>query len=254
MAASVVSLCLLASFAVAGSLAFPRMLRGRPFGGMLGEPPVDKSVKLPEAQWFAQRLNHFDDSNTRTWQQRFFVNDSFFHKKDGPVFLMIGGEGAASPRWMVTGSWIQYAQDFGALAFMLEHRFYGESHPTRSAAQGLQMWWSGWVWVGKGMGGATEHRFYGESHPTRSAAQGYRCDGVVGFGLGREWGVLRSTGSRERVTPPGLLHGGYRCDGAVGLGRGCYGAQVLRRESLHQVCYGCDEWQGEGVVLLYGAS
>jgi len=46
------------------------------------------------------------------------------------VFLMIGGEGTASPLWMLVGQWIKYAQYYGALCLMLEHRYYGLSHPT----------------------------------------------------------------------------------------------------------------------------
>jgi len=45
---------------------------------------------------------------------------------------MIGGEGAADPTWMVTAQWIEYAKRYNALCFMLEHRYYGASHPTRS--------------------------------------------------------------------------------------------------------------------------
>lgn len=45
---------------------------------------------------------------------------------------MIGGEGAADPTWMVTSQWIEYAKHYNALCFMLEHRYYGASHPTRS--------------------------------------------------------------------------------------------------------------------------
>nr|XP_013189334.1 unnamed protein product [Amyelois transitella] len=44
---------------------------------------------------------------------------------------MIGGEGSADPRWLVKGAWIEYAQRFKALCISLEHRFYGESHPTK---------------------------------------------------------------------------------------------------------------------------
>jgi hypothetical protein len=62
--------------------------------------------------------------------QRYFVNEDFFKSNDGPVFLMIGGEGEASSKWMHKGAWIQYAKQFGALCFQLEHRFYGKSHPT----------------------------------------------------------------------------------------------------------------------------
>lgn len=43
---------------------------------------------------------------------------------------MVGGEGAADPRWMVKGAWIEYAKVFKALCIYLEHRFYGETHPT----------------------------------------------------------------------------------------------------------------------------
>lgn len=46
---------------------------------------------------------------------------------------MIGGEGTADPIWMVTSQWIEYARRYSALCFMLEHRYYGASHPTRSA-------------------------------------------------------------------------------------------------------------------------
>ncbi len=46
------------------------------------------------------------------------------------MFLMIGGEGTANPIWMVEGTWIVMAKQLGALCLMLEHRFYGESHPT----------------------------------------------------------------------------------------------------------------------------
>lgn len=42
---------------------------------------------------------------------------------------MIGGEGEASARWMVEGAWIDYAKQYNAMCFQLEHRFYGKSHP-----------------------------------------------------------------------------------------------------------------------------
>lgn len=44
--------------------------------------------------------------------------------------MMIGGEGEENPIWMVEGSWIQYAQQVNALCILVEHRFYGKSHPT----------------------------------------------------------------------------------------------------------------------------
>ena len=114
----------------------PLFIRGRPSGGLLGTPKVTKdfaeNLVLPKDNWFEQRLDHFKSSDLRTWNQRYFVNDTFFNKeKGGPVFLMIGGEGRASPMWVVIGSMMKYAANYGALCFLLEHRFYGKSHPTR---------------------------------------------------------------------------------------------------------------------------
>ena len=56
--------------------------------------------------------------------------NSDYYKTDGPVFLNIGGEGPASNKWMAEGAMIEYAKQFGAMCFLLEHRYYGESHPT----------------------------------------------------------------------------------------------------------------------------
>ncbi|KDR21723.1 putative serine protease K12H4.7 [Zootermopsis nevadensis] len=101
--------------------------RGRGHGGMLGSP---KAAPNTTAEWFRQLLDHFNPTVLHTWEQRYFTNASFY-VRGGPVFLMIGGEGTADPIWMVTSQWIEYAQRYNALCFMLEHRYYGASHPTR---------------------------------------------------------------------------------------------------------------------------
>ncbi|XP_069069586.1 putative serine protease K12H4.7 [Pleurodeles waltl] len=94
-----------------------------------------KFVTIPshpaEELWFEQKLDHFDGAESRVWKQRYFIDDSFASNgSNGPVFLMIGGEGPANPAWMSHGTWLTYAQKMGAVCLMLEHRFYGESHPT----------------------------------------------------------------------------------------------------------------------------
>ncbi|KAL4647161.1 putative serine protease K12H4.7 [Arapaima gigas] len=82
-----------------------------------------------EERWFTQRLDHFNGADGRIWKQRYFVNAQFY-RSGGPVFLMVGGEGPANPAWMQQGTWLEYARKLGALCFLLEHRFYGQSRPT----------------------------------------------------------------------------------------------------------------------------
>jgi pimeloyl-ACP methyl ester carboxylesterase len=100
---------------------------------MMGNPRSahrSAGLGLPEPLWFEQRLDHFDPTNNRTWKQRYFVNDTLY-KPGGPVFLQLGGEGTADPIWLVEGQIAtNYGVQFGALLIELEHRYYGESHPT----------------------------------------------------------------------------------------------------------------------------
>lgn len=113
----------------------PLFHRGRPRGGMMGSPKrtlrsvLHRGKSPSDELWYSQQLDHFNPADTRTWQQRYFVNDLYW-KKGGPVFIQIGGEGPADPIWMTEGQWIKYAQTYGAICVMLEHRFYGKSHPT----------------------------------------------------------------------------------------------------------------------------
>nr|APA33879.1 seminal fluid protein [Nilaparvata lugens] len=89
------------------------------------------AANSPKEEWFDQKLDHSDPQSGKTWKQRYFTNATFFtYQKNSPVFLMIGGEGPLSEKWMSSGAWIEYAKKYGALCFQLEHRFYGESHPT----------------------------------------------------------------------------------------------------------------------------
>ncbi|XP_040566173.1 putative serine protease F56F10.1 [Lepeophtheirus salmonis] len=99
--------------------------------GYLKDPKSDPTLgDPPTAQWFDQKLDHFQPTSYEiTWKQRYFVNDSFY-TNGSPAFIMIGGEGPANPIWSIQGSWIEYAKSVGAICFQLEHRYYGESHPT----------------------------------------------------------------------------------------------------------------------------
>lgn len=48
---------------------------------------------------FTQTLDHFDSSNGKTFQQRYYHNNEWY-KSGGPAFLMLGGEGPESSFWV----------------------------------------------------------------------------------------------------------------------------------------------------------
>lgn len=85
---------------------------------------------LPKEQWYTQRLDHFNGQETRTWKQRYFINDTFWNPSaPGPIFFQMGGEGAVSGEDVVLLQMVQYGIKHGALMVTLEHRFYGTSQP-----------------------------------------------------------------------------------------------------------------------------
>lgn len=98
---------------------------------LLGDPGGVPSFHKPAPdRWFHQKLDHFDPLVNETWLQRYQVNETFFSRRaDSPVFLMVGGEGAISAKWMAAGAWQVYAEKYGALCLQLEHRYYGKSWP-----------------------------------------------------------------------------------------------------------------------------
>lgn len=107
----------------------------------LRAPPLPPGAKVADPQWFEQKLDHFS-SNTRTWYQRFFFNDSLWDRRSGPVFLMLGGEGSANPAWLATDTDImRNAAKFHALVLLLEHRLAWSWRLSLLSISHLQVLW-----------------------------------------------------------------------------------------------------------------
>ncbi|CAD5235294.1 unnamed protein product [Bursaphelenchus xylophilus] len=85
----------------------------------------------PVANTFVQLVDHFNDSDYRYFEQKYYFNDAYY-KPGGPLFLYIGGEGALGSGIVFNESFplVQYAKEVNAGLYALEHRFYGQSHPT----------------------------------------------------------------------------------------------------------------------------
>merc|ERR1711970_646493 len=94
-------------------------------------PAQPRGVADPPETWFDQVLDHFDATDGRSWNQRYWENLEFY-QEGGPAFIMIGGEGEASPGWLHYGQWYKWAEEVGAAMFLLEHRYYGKSQPVEN--------------------------------------------------------------------------------------------------------------------------
>lgn len=102
----------------------------------LGREPQDWKIKVSMADYdtfyFDNRLDHFNEADSRSYKQRYWYNDNFFKKGgDSPVFLYLCGEWTCSPPDeqmfpMMVGA------EHDALLISLEHRYYGDSQPFDS--------------------------------------------------------------------------------------------------------------------------
>eukprot|EP00051_Salpingoeca_urceolata_P033431 m.20685 g.20685 ORF g.20685 m.20685 type:complete len:491 (-) comp6230_c0_seq1:49-1521(-) len=104
---------------------------GRPRGGLVPPPQTNTdTVASAPILWFNQTLDHSNPQDTTKWKQQYMYNTTHWDKDVGPVFLLLGGEGPASPAWISHKTAIMdYAERFGAVVVQLEHRFYGKSQP-----------------------------------------------------------------------------------------------------------------------------
>ena len=90
---------------------------------------ADGSMRGEEIGFFEQKLNHKSTSPV-TFKQRYFIDSGYAEGDNAPVFYIICGE------WNCAGtgsySFVEnLAKKFKGHLVALEHRFYGESLPTR---------------------------------------------------------------------------------------------------------------------------
>ena len=82
-----------------------------------------------DTHYFENQVDHFDDGNTDTYQQRFWYSEEFAQMdSQPPVFLYVCGEWTCSPP-DETMYPMMVGIDHGAILYSLEHRYYGDSQP-----------------------------------------------------------------------------------------------------------------------------
>ena len=90
------------------------------------------AASYPAAQYHLTLQDLFNTSNTNTWPQAYYVNDTFWDRSNpkAPIFLCVGGEGPPIDGSAVVDSVhcnvaVEFLQASGALMFAVEHRYYG---------------------------------------------------------------------------------------------------------------------------------
>jgi hypothetical protein len=143
MASKAVVFCLFFAGVIVtvNSLHIPGFVNGKPLRHFLDNLLVpDSQVDIDgcgvEEKWFTQKVDQFNANDTRTYQQRYQQNDQFFdNSTTNPViFLMIGGEGTINPKWVCwrNYTYMKMAIQYKARLIQLEHRYFGESYPTKA--------------------------------------------------------------------------------------------------------------------------
>lgn len=85
---------------------------------------------------FVQRVDHFNASDTRTWEQQYYVGDTSQMRPGGPIYFYCGAESptgawAAQPGALAGPEW---AAATGGVAAAAEHRYFGASLPFGNAS------------------------------------------------------------------------------------------------------------------------
>lgn len=95
------------------------------------QPPVSQTVRgeTVQTEWIKQRVNNFDLNDKRTWQMRYLENN-YFLRDGGTVFIFVGGEVEVDEGWLLGGHMRDMAVQLQGAMFYVEHRYYGESRPT----------------------------------------------------------------------------------------------------------------------------
>lgn len=89
------------------------------------------SSDVLETKWLPQTVDHFDDSNDATFDQKYLLFEKFWKGPGHPILFILGGE---EPLEDLITPFVYYymAKDLGAISFGVEHRYFGDSFPIKN--------------------------------------------------------------------------------------------------------------------------
>lgn len=106
---------------------------GFPFkGGLKFLPEKQLNTSDLDVRWMKQLVDHFNETDTRTWNMRYYQNMEFY-QTNGPIYLFISGEASVDhlSGYLKIGFIYDIAKETNGALIMPEHRYYGNSLPFR---------------------------------------------------------------------------------------------------------------------------
>jgi len=93
------------------------------------EHPAPVVPKL-KTFYYEQQLDHFSYGHeSKTFPQKYLINDEHWNRTGGPIFFYAGNEGAIELFADNSGFMFDIAPEFQAMLLFAEHRYYGSSMP-----------------------------------------------------------------------------------------------------------------------------
>lgn len=90
---------------------------------------------VSRVEWFDQKFDHGNSSDTRRWKQQVLVWDGYLSATFDPLsptFVIVGGEGPVQEFYDYNGLAFEMALQHKALVITPEHRYFGQSVPLLS--------------------------------------------------------------------------------------------------------------------------
>lgn len=109
----------------------------------------DKHHNISQPAYLSQPLDHFDNTTSARFDQRFFYSTRHYkpaaHRKHGeavPIYILDSGEANAEQRipFLDTGILDILSEATGGIGIVLEHRYYGTSVPNRTELGSGDSW------------------------------------------------------------------------------------------------------------------
>ena len=91
---------------------------------------LSRGLSAMEEKFMTTDVDHFNNTDTRTFQMRYLIDQGSYNETSGPILFYAGNEGGIMAFYENSGFMTKtLAESLNATVVFAEHRFYGKSMP-----------------------------------------------------------------------------------------------------------------------------